>query len=49
MKRRKLLKKIRRLHRRAETRTTGYYPTCAECGSPHPCQTYRLADGFTRW
>lgn len=22
---------------------------CAECGRPHPCETYRTADGYPAW
>lgn len=49
MKRRKLLKKIRRLHHSVRNGGPGWCFLCAECGAPHPCETYRIADGFTKW
>ena len=45
-----LLRYIRHLHLAGRDRGgDGFPPRCAECGRPHPCETYRATCGDPGW
>lgn len=44
-----LLRYIRHLHRHSDNRDEDGFTLCAECGRPHPCETYRSASGDPGW
>ncbi len=44
-----LLDYIKGLHRYNPHRWVGSSPQCAECGRPHPCETFRAACGDPEW
>lgn len=44
-----LAEQIKADHHFVYTKDGGYQPRCAECGKPHPCETWRTADGHPNW
>jgi hypothetical protein len=43
------LRFVKLLHRYGDLRDDDGFTLCAECGKPHPCETYRSAAGDPGW
>lgn len=41
----RLLRYIKQVHQRGTVLDWEGFPLCAECGDPHPCDTFRAASG----